>query len=78
MRGHALTRTSTLYSTAFVAVMTALIVACGGGGDPGEVAEPQWTAADEAEVAHIIEVVETLGSLYAKNCPECIRKENDE
>ncbi len=61
-----------------ITITAALAAACGGGGDPGAVEDPQWTAEDEAEIAEVLDVVKTLGALYAKNCPECIVREVDE
>lgn len=42
-------RTSTFYSTAFVAILSAYMAACGGGGDsyPGEAAAEQQTQAEK-------------------------------
>lgn len=48
------------------------LIGCGGGGT--NYPQPEE---DDEEIAELLEIVETLGELYKKNCPECIVKDDE-
>ena len=57
-----MSRTSTLYSTAFVAVLSAYMAACGGGGDPLDEATPTEAVMYEPAPDALIQVPDGYAS----------------